>query len=547
MGIPSFFSYIVKNYSKIIYKINPHFVTSHFFLDSNSIIYNELYKILNNNTDEPIDIEHLLIENTCLSIQNYINIIKPTKLAYISFDGVAPVAKLKQQRTRRHKSVYQSSMENNIKKWDTCAITPGTEFMRKLHEYLDSYNFVTDATVIISSSFLPGEGEHKIFQHIRDNHNHNHNHDPSDNLVIYGLDADLIILALNHLKFNNNIYLFRETPHFIKTIDSNLDPDSLYLCDINLLGDEIAQILYQKTTQYQTVKNISPELKYGKITDYVFLSFFLGNDFMPHFPSANIRTSGIDIIINAYFYVVKRDETLIVDIDNPKINWRVLRQLLKYLTENEVSNICKEYSIRDKQTKSIYRRLSDMPLKELTKSKILENIPLFDRKIEEYIDPFKAGWVDRYYTSLFDIYDTNPTMIKNLCINYFEGLEWTLKYYTSGCPDWRWFYKYDYPPLFTDLFNIAPFNNIEFITDDTKPTVDKQIVTAIHPYVQLSYVLPKKSLNLIPSEIRNNLKNEWYADNYDFKWAFCKYFWEAHPNLPHTTVDEIESVLQNNF
>ena len=41
---------------------------------------------------------------------------------------------------------------------------------------------------------MPGEGEHKIFDYIREN-----KHINNEKTVIYGLDADLIMLTVNHL------------------------------------------------------------------------------------------------------------------------------------------------------------------------------------------------------------------------------------------------------------------------------------------------------------------------------------------------------------
>ena len=50
--------------------------------------------------------------------------------------------------------------------------------------------------------------------------------------VIYGLDADLIMLTINNLQHCSQMYLFRETPDFIKSIDSSLDPNYMYVIDI---------------------------------------------------------------------------------------------------------------------------------------------------------------------------------------------------------------------------------------------------------------------------------------------------------------------------
>ena len=46
-------------------------------------------------------------------------------------------------------------------------------------------------------------------------------------------------------------------------------------------------------------KKPTTQQEVNRLYDYIF-SFFLGNDFLPHFPSVNIRTRGIEILFNAY-------------------------------------------------------------------------------------------------------------------------------------------------------------------------------------------------------------------------------------------------------
>ena len=384
-------------------------------------------------------------------------------------------------------------------------------------------------TFIISCSDESGEGEHKIFEYIRNNKSYH----KETTTVIYGLDADLIMLTLNHLHISNSLYLFRETPEFIKSIDSTLNPNELYLLDIPEFGKSIIRDFTDGVVAFNISELETKKQNLNKINDYVFMFFLLGNDFLPHFPSLNIRTNGIELLINAYKLTLN-SKRLFLTMEG-RIVWKNLRLLISYLSENELSVIKKEYSTRDKiSEKKRY-------FKQQTYDKEIEykliNIPSNQREVERYINPNEDGWECRYYHILFDL-RIDEDRKREICLNYLEGLEWTFKYYNSNCIDWRWTYKYDYPPLLVDLIKYIPFFETDLINkNETKP---------VNPIVQLSYVLPKNSLYLIPNNIGDKLlekKQEWYTNNCEFQWAFCKYFWEAHVKLPEIDIDELEQLL----
>jgi 5'-3' exoribonuclease 1 len=138
MGIPSYFSYIVKNHAHIIRKFNNTIRVNNLYLDCNSIIYDAVHNIdFTKLVESDID---TIIRAVCSKIDEYIHLLKPDNTIYIAFDGVAPVAKLEQQRSRRYKSLYQNNISRSIYKdakadpWNTTAITPGTLFMKKLND-----------------------------------------------------------------------------------------------------------------------------------------------------------------------------------------------------------------------------------------------------------------------------------------------------------------------------------------------------------------------------------------------------------------------------
>ena len=533
MGIPAMFSYIVKNYPSIIKKYSKDILkVDNLYLDCNSIIYDAYSKMEFDKLTENVAVS--IIKRVIIKIEEYISLINPSKTVIIAFDGVAPVAKLEQQRSRRYKSWYQNEISKIIFKkekedvWNTTAITPGTNFMTELnsmvteHFNTESYSRLKVDKIFVSGSNKVGEGEHKIFNYIRVNPNKH----LTETTIIYGLDADLIMLSINHLPICPNIYLFRETPHFIQSIDSSLEPESNYYLDIPELTNAI--ISYMNNDRELTL-----EQQKNKVYDYIFLCFFLGNDFLPHFPAINIRTGGVDKMINAYKATIGNTDEYITD--GKIINWNNLRKVVLFLANLEEEFIIKEH--RSRNNKEKYLLPENTPEEKYKK---FESTPLYERDIEKFINPVKPNWQSRYYNGLFGLTKTDEDKISDIAVNYIQGLEWTMKYYSTGCPDWRWKYKYNYPPLLQDLIKYIPVFNKSFVPEKTPNPVSE--------IVQLCYVLPRSSLHLLPQKLYFELiskHDEWYKGNCDYIWAYCKYFWESHVEMNDINIDELEQFIQD--
>jgi 5'-3' exonuclease len=508
MGIPAYFSYIIKenrNLLKSISSTENKIKPTHLFLDSNSIIY-DIIRGQTYTPDNAAKFEKECIKEICKQIKYYISLIKPTKLTYVAFDGVAPVAKLKQQQSRRYKNDYlKQKFPKKEPEWNTAAITPGTKFMAMLSLEVTKY-FANRDNVIVSTSDEFGEGEHKIFHYIRENETFT----SEDTLCVYGLDADLIMLALQHLKYCSNLYLFRETPHFIKSIDKSLNPNELYVVDIPMFNTKII-----KELNTVPVKNT--------ISDYVFMSFMLGNDFIPHMPALNIRTNGIDRLFDAYTATVSGTTSLTKD---NKIHWPAFKKFIEYLAKNEYHYIKHEYELREKQEKRAMRYYHSKDDEEK-----LDVKPQIERATERYINPDHDGWQWRYYKLLTDV-DIQYFSPRKMCINYLEALEWTLAYYSEGCKNLRWCYHYMYPPLLEHLVDYIPSFDTEFV---------ERNMQKITSDVQLAYVLPKSGAHMLSPNMRSKMQAYYKkAEHMDMEWAFCRYFWEAHLKLPHLDVEELE-------
>jgi 5'-3' exoribonuclease 1 len=179
----------------------------------NGIIHNCSHGDSDDNAIIVIRTEEEMFMRIFQYIENLFNIAKPKKLLYMAIDGVAPRAKMNQQRSRRFRVAKETrDLVNNLlskgKKppsdlFDTNCITPGTQFMAKLSEHIKFYirkKIKEDPSwrnikIIYSGHEDPGEGEHKIMDYIR-HLKAQPDWDLNQTHCLYGLDADLIMLSL---------------------------------------------------------------------------------------------------------------------------------------------------------------------------------------------------------------------------------------------------------------------------------------------------------------------------------------------------------------
>ncbi|UZJ55410.1 hypothetical protein CBS101457_004730 [Exobasidium rhododendri] len=297
--------------------------------------------------------EEEMMNEVFLYTERVVNMVRPRRLLMMAIDGVAPRAKMNQQRSRRFRAAQEAkekeeetekaiqewkasgipiSDETTQKKkaWDSNAITPGTPFMDLLASslrYWVARKLNQDPAwkglqVIISDASVPGEGEHKIMDHIRRQRSQAE-HDPNTKHVIYGLDADLIMLSLA-----------THEPYFKVLREDVFAQDeksrACHRCGkeghfaANCIGepkeksglhDEIGQKKPDKKPfifldvvalrEYLEVELNIPNLGFPfdlerAIDDWVFLIFFVGNDFLPHLPSLEIREGAIDVLLKIW-------------------------------------------------------------------------------------------------------------------------------------------------------------------------------------------------------------------------------------------------------
>ncbi|XP_057790122.1 5'-3' exoribonuclease 3-like [Salvia miltiorrhiza] len=507
------------------------------------------------------------------SIDRLFDIVKPRKLLFMAIDGVAPRAKMNQQRSRRFRSTKDAELaeelEDRLRKQfenegravlpkeeselsDSNVITPGTQFMHMLSKNLRSYinqrlneNAAwRNIKVILSDDKAPGEGEHKIMSFIRAQCASSQ-YDPNTKHCLYGLDADLIMLALATHEVHFSILREDVRP---RRQQSRCEPiveleDKFHVNEqqaYQFVNISVLREYFAIDMEIPSFDKFESDLE-RIIDDFIFICFFAGNDFLPPIPSLQVREGCIDLLMDVYKKEFKNLGGYLVNmekVDDEKGGYIKLSRVEKFILAvgaHEEKIFSKRAHLRDRKLNQILAEYRDAKedgqkcLDEGTSSQVLgmhgitridklkisapavdadtvlENTKELKLKLKDLLsnqsDLFKdgnfgtdkvrfgaPGWRERYYKE--KLCAENPTdmelMRKSVVAKYGEGLCWVLLYYFSEVPSWKWFYPYHYGPCTSDFRGLS----------ELKVKFEKGL--PLKPFDQLMAVLPPRSSHALP-------------------------------------------------
>ncbi|KAJ2029894.1 exonuclease II Exo2 [Coemansia sp. S3946] len=401
MGIPKFFRWLSGRYPLVCERISddniPEF--DNLYLDMNGIIHNCTHP---KDGEAPAPATD---EERFLAIFYYIdflfNKIRPQKVFFLGIDGVAPRAKMNEQRARRFRTareleeqhakdlaqrrangeVIRAEDESSEGVFDPTCITPGTEFMDKLTEALRYYinkRVSEDANwrkpqIILSAPNVPGEGEHKIMDYIRFSRAQP-GYSPNVRHCLYGLDADLIMLGL--LSHEPHFSLLREEVLFGgrgQKSGASADPSmqAFYLLHISVLRD----YLDHEFSGLKTELGCSPQYAAMErdniagaevaqqgdsnafdleriIDDYILMIMLVGNDFLPNLPKLSINGGALNFMFATYTRI--RPSLGGYLHDNGILNMERLEVFMREIAKFEVDSF--KLEVANHQWYQVYKR-----------------------------------------------------------------------------------------------------------------------------------------------------------------------------------------------
>lgn len=551
--------------------------------------------------------------------------VQPSKVLYLAVDGVAPRAKMNQQRSRRFRSakdaerlaselnardqaaaVYNGAAkqagQSQLKVFDSNCITPGTDFMLKLSFALqkwvsfkmesDLFWKSSDCVVIVSGPDVPGEGEHKVMDFIRETRqavlnnekygdsdvDPSHFWQPNFTHVLYGLDADLIMLGL--VTHEPNFMLLREKMSVVMAgrgrSKYRKKKDMLDYTNHDFEVLELSALRQMLSYQFHKFANDFKE-RYDLnriVDDFVFMCMMVGNDFLPHCPHLEIDSGALSLMMSNYIdllpdwggYLTKKEKI------HPKRFEQLLYQLSAYEEEHfkrrgyeENEPGWKLSAENEEEAEDFYGTFfggSPTPAVAVPANRKGSKPPesgerpmapsgnrafrrmhpgCVARSYRDFYYETKLGWKTQ---------DRNRTLFKRRehVREYIEGLHWVLNYYHNGCKSWDWFFPYLYSPLATDLVNLEEF--YDSADDEGFASFEFDQGEPFPSLAQLLSVLPPQSASLLPKPFAELMIHpsspltHFYPNDFTSDPNGKRQTWEAVVQIPFIDADVLLDTVQ---
>jgi 5'-3' exonuclease len=499
MGIPAYYKKLSKSVHGLIARGHPSAAIHWLFMDFNCLIYHCLPKMPPYLRADHEAWEAALIECVVRDTRRVVGEVAPEKGVLIAIDGVVPMAKMRQQRLRRFKAVWERATASTggaaADHWNSNAITPGTAFMGKLRRGLEA---AKGAGWTISSSDEPGEGEHKIMAAWRTGAY-------DGNFAVYGLDADLIVLSLlGREQRANHVWLFRE-----EVVGGTIQKDAAGLerfewFAVHALADWIRGVGAGKE---------------GAVYDYCFAMSVLGNDFLPSSLGLKMRDDGHHVLLEALAAAPRLiNETM--EISAEGLAW-----LVEYLGRSEEQRTDRAIHRKSQMALGLVATVgeSDWPVA------VMEERCLFER------GRIAKDWRRRYARAFFTGHST-----ARIAREYLVGIQWIWAYYTGQEVCYNWFFPHTLPPLW-------PWVAKE-LKGELPPLSVHLRATDIRPVEQLALVLPLESWDLIPVEAKAERAfplraPQYFPTTYGFDSVGKRFFWECEPRIPVPSMLEFKALV----
>ena len=590
MGVPGFFSWLLKNKRKLgaknlILNDLPYKI-KWLMLDTNCLLHPCVANILEKykegqlkidpNKNLRTQIEKYIWDKIVQCIDDMIVQTEPEYI-YIAIDGVAPMGKILQQRQRRYRFLFDKKIKlnpiNTIQELEeiitktvskpngieepvlplsSIELTPGTDYMERLNKSMEEYLEVLkkrNIKCIYSSYHDEGEGEHKLLQYIKTNLK-----STQEPIVIYGLDADLLFLSLG-LGDGYDLYVMRE-----KQIFANKEVDL----------DEVPEYNYVEIKQLHTlISNLEISTN-----DFIVLCYLIGNDFLPGLLTTDVKKGGLDKIFRAWDNL-KRKLGICTNNNNNNNNNNNMddmnyNQIKSYLSECDEKT--GEYKINLKLLSGLYEELlwteryvwkninrdkllnqdglehdereKLLEIKEEDKIEQLEKFISGESVLTDFLEKIEFSSPNEYYGYYLGInsIDIDKSIIKKMVWDYVRGIEWCLNYYLSKCPSWTWGYNFMITPLIKDIVAFFPQYNKQIEINFHPRTLNpvEQLVLAIPPQTY-KYVIEENIINKIKSNIAIGYM---LPENFQIDINKEHMFWKCQVKIPIVEYDEFESEIK---